>query len=386
MNFLFHRLIKGASARKLIPSLLSAGLVVSTGSAFAVEDVLDTPSVSSAKAAKHLLLDIEKVEGRLVAVGARGHIVYSDNKGASWTQAQVPVSSMLTAVDFVDDKKGWAVGHGGIILHSNDGGLSWQKQFDGDQANQSIIERAAAYVAKVEADLDKVGEDEDLEYELEEAEYALEDAQIDAEIGPAKPFLDVQFLDENRGFAVGAYGFLFATKDGGVTWENQGGRLDNLDNFHLNSIEQLNGGNLLIVGEAGVMFLSRDNGSSWVSLDSPYDGSFFGVLALREKNTALAFGLRGNLFRTENAGRSWRKLNSNTDSSLMAGDIDGDRKITITGNAGAVIISRDGGRTFDAYAREDRLGHTAVAYVSDKRVALVGESGVELVKPSGKSL
>ena len=54
----------------------------------------------------------------LVAVGQRGHVVYSTDSGASWKQASVPVSSDLTAVFFVDDKQGWAVGHDGVILHT----------------------------------------------------------------------------------------------------------------------------------------------------------------------------------------------------------------------------------------------------------------------------
>ena len=63
---------------------------------------------------------------RLVAAGARGHIVYSDDRGASWQQAKVPVSADLTALHFVDARQGWAVGHEGVVLHTADGGASWQ--------------------------------------------------------------------------------------------------------------------------------------------------------------------------------------------------------------------------------------------------------------------
>ncbi|KZY62816.1 YCF48-related protein, partial [Oleiphilus sp. HI0066] len=276
--------------------------------------------------------------------------------GSSWQQADVPVSVLLTAVDFVSSDKGWAVGHGGVILHSNDGGLSWVKQFDGNQANQSIIEQAEAYIAELEFELDESGgSDEDLEYELEDAQYALEDAELDAEIGASKPFLDVAFLTDTHGFAVGAYGFLFETTDGGRTWENAGDRLDNLDRFHLNAIKVLEGGNLIIAGEAGVLFTSSDKGQSWDTVNSPYEGSFFGVLPLKDKNSALVFGLRGNLFKTVNAGRSWSKVDSGTESSLMGGALDGNKQISITGNAGTVIVSNDGGETFSSYSRADRL-------------------------------
>ena len=49
----------------------------------------------------------------------------------------------------------------------------------------------------------------------------------------------------------------------------------------------------------------------WRQLPSPYEGSFFGVLPL-DGEALLAYGLRGNLYRSENAGASWQKLASGT--------------------------------------------------------------------------
>lgn len=387
MNSILRYMLHSPLAKKCAVAVLGASVASVGSNALAYEGVLETSAMPSEKASDYLLVDVENVGSRLVAVGSRGHILYSDDRGANWVQASVPVSVLLTAVDFVSADKGWAVGHGGVVLHTNDGGVNWVKQFDGNKANESNIEQAKAYVAKLEFELDEAGgEDSDLEYAIEDAEYALEDAQLDAEVGAAKPLLDVMFLDDKTGFVVGAYGFLFKTEDGGVSWTNFGNRLDNLDRFHLNTIAQLNGGSLLIGGEAGILFRSTDNGESWETIDSPYDGSFFGMISLESKGHALAFGLRGNLFRTENSGRSWEQLSSNTQNTLMSGAFDGNRKVSIAGNGGVVVLSEDGGETFSAYTREDRLGHTALTYITRQRVALVGESGVELVTPAGKNL
>lgn len=387
MNSILRCMLRSPVARKCATVMLGASIASVSSNSLAFESVLETPSMPSENASDYLLVDIENVGSRLVAVGSRGHILYSDDRGASWVQASVPVSVLLTAVDFVSADKGWAVGHGGVILHSNDGGVNWVKQFDGNKANQSNIEQAQAYIAKLEFELDEAGgENADLEYAIEEAEYALEDARMDAEVGAAKPLLDVIFTDEKTGFVAGAYGFLFKTEDGGLTWVNYGNRLENLDRFHLNAITEVKGGSILISGEAGVLFRSNDGGESWETLDSPYDGSFFGMIPLEGKGQALAFGLRGNLFRTENAGGSWEQLSSNTESTLMSGAFDGNRKVSIAGNGGIVVLSEDGGMTFSAYSREDRLGHTGLTYITRQRVALVGESGVELVTPAGKNL
>ena len=59
-------------------------------------------------------------EGRLVAVGDRGHVLVSADQGATWEQILVPTRAMLTAVAFADAKNGTAVGHDGVILATND--------------------------------------------------------------------------------------------------------------------------------------------------------------------------------------------------------------------------------------------------------------------------
>ena len=54
--------------------------------------------------------------------------------GKTWTQAEhVPVRSTLLDIDFAPDNEleGWAVGHEGVILHTSDGGKTWELQYDG---------------------------------------------------------------------------------------------------------------------------------------------------------------------------------------------------------------------------------------------------------------
>src|SRR5690606_16670813 len=148
------------------------------------------------------LIDVTSAGDRLVAVGQRGHIIYSDDGGKTWEQGEVPVNVLLTAVHFPDATNGWAVGHGGVILHSGDAGKTWTRQVDGDEANTLVMAEARAAVEALEAQLsslqaDSEGEDtgalDDLEMQLEEARFSLEDAQEDAKFGPTKPLLDVWF-------------------------------------------------------------------------------------------------------------------------------------------------------------------------------------------------
>lgn len=365
-------------------SVVSAGLLSSPAGA-TIKDVLDTPAVKTSEAATHLLVDIDKAGDRLVSVGARGHIIYSDDAGKTWQQAYVPVSVLLTAVSFVDDKHGWAVGHSGVILHTEDGGKTWVTQFDGNQANTMVISQIEARVERIESQLEEASEDEqeELEYQLEEASFSLEDAKVDAQEGASKPFLDVLFSSRNEGFAVGAYGYFFKTKNGGLTWENYGSRIQNPDRFHLNAINRIKGGALFIVGEAGTIFRSKDAGESWELLDSPYEGSLFGVSGTNTRDAVMVLGLRGHLFRSDSAGDSWDEVAAGTESTLMSASVNDNGQISIVGNSGSILFSRDGGRTFTETIREDRLSNTAAVFVNEQVVALVGESGVNLVQSNG---
>src|SRR5471032_2687810 len=75
------------------------------------------------------MLSATRAGTRIVAVGDRGVVILSDDNGSTFRQARmVPTSSSLTSVTFTDPSHGWAVGHWGVIVATNDGGETWQLQ------------------------------------------------------------------------------------------------------------------------------------------------------------------------------------------------------------------------------------------------------------------
>jgi len=321
-----HRRVLGISTL-----LLTAALGGTPVQAANDNDRLRTPPLSSEMAARSLLLDITPVGDRLLSVGERGHVLYSDNGGLNWQQAEVPLGVTLTAVYFIDNQHGWATGHDGVILHSRDGGESWSKQLDGNQIARLQQDAARDQVKALSAQLALDSENEDLQYALEDAEIALEDAQAAAEEGPGSPLLDIWFKDSREGIAIGAYGTLLLTRDGGQSWHTAIQPPRNPDRFHLNSIASLGNGELVVAGEAGALFHSSDNGQRWQPLESPYEGSYFGVTAMTDRSLIL-FGLRGNAFRSSDSGQSWHKLQVPGSASLFASARNGNQLILAAAN------------------------------------------------------
>jgi hypothetical protein len=115
---------------------------------FALKSALTNPAPDEGK-----LIDLARSGDRLFVVGARGLIAYSDDGGDSWSQATVPVSGTLTAITFTPGGTGFAVGHGGVILRSTTAGESWEKVFDGLQANEQFLAWATENSARLEQEL-----------------------------------------------------------------------------------------------------------------------------------------------------------------------------------------------------------------------------------------
>jgi len=367
---------------------IGLSMAIAAPAVFAMADILEIPARPTDLAPVNLLNDADRAGDRIVAAGERGHIIFSDNGGDSWTQAEVPVSVTLTGVDFGTGTHGWAVGHSGVVLHSEDAGATWKLQLTGIRAAELAIETRKEQIEAMEARIEEAPEEEieDLEWELEDLIFSLENMQADLEIGPVNPFLDVWFENESHGFVVGAYGMILRTTDGGQSWEDKGPQIDNPRSFHLNSITRIAGEALIIVGEAGQIFVSEDNGDTWERRESPYEGSLFGALGTGNEDEVLVFGLRGNTLKSTDLGETWEIVPNEGGATLNDGAVGNDGRIILVGNSGAVLSSTDGGETFRPYFRDDREGVMDVVPLSGTELMIIGEGGVNFTDALGKNL
>jgi len=342
----------------------------------AAEDFAFLPAVTFADPASMQLLDITRAGDRLVAVGERGVIILSDDHGASWRQAPVPVSVTLTALHFPQPELGWAVGHAGVILHSSDGGESWSLQFDGNQANRKYLARAQQRLQNLEEKLAATEDEallEEQEYLLEEASFAAEDAADAIDTGPADPFLDVLFLDASNGYAVGAYGMLYRTSNGGIDWEIAIDGIHNPDRFHYYAVAAGDDGSIYLSGEAGLLYYSNDDGRNWQRVDDLYDGTLFGI-ALRA-GEIYAYGLRGHVFRSADGGESWEEVDNAERYSLYGGTPLADGQVLMVG-AGGLVLATTSGDALRGWRHPSRSSLSSAIETAIGEILLVGMSGL----------
>jgi photosystem II stability/assembly factor-like uncharacterized protein len=274
-------------------------------------------------AARALLLDCAWAGSALVAVGERGAVVVSTDLGRTWTRSQTPTHETLTGVAFADAVEGWAVGHGGVILATLDGGANWVRQAEDESTSTS--------------------------------------------------FLHVLALDARRAIAIGAFGTLRRTEDGGRTWASlpvpEG-------EPHLNRIFRDRRGRLWVAGEAGAVFVAKDPGAEFVREELPYEGSFFGVIEAAD-GTLVVHGLRGKAFRGD-AGGPWEEMSAAAPVMLATAARLSDGTLVFAGAARWIFAAPPGGPS----RRLPSHLTTAVAELvplPDGAVLALGEAGASLL-------
>ncbi len=338
----------GVARRSALLGLL--GLAATAAWSANAPAVLSQAALVTPKALGAAMLAVTRAGRRLVAVGERGTVLLSDDHGTSWKQAQVPVQATLTSVYFADAKTGWAAGHMGVILRSDDAGATWRKQLDGIRVAALVLQAAQA------------GGDG----------RAIANARRLVEEGADKPFFDLAFTDVRRGFAVGAYGLMVATLDGGNSW--QAVTLPNPKSLHLYGLRADGGGTWLMAGEQGLLLRSTDGGASFSAIDSPYKGSFFGLLS--SGNAWVAYGLRGTAYRSTDAGMQWEKLDTGVPMAIGAGVPLPDGGFVLLDQAGDALLGHAGQAALQRVPAPASVPASGLALAADGGLVLASLRGM----------
>lgn len=327
----------------------------------AFSDPLKTPAPVVEQVTSAHLTSIAEVNGVLVSVGARGLIVLSDDGGKSWSQVASPVSSDLLDLDFPDDKHGWIVGHDGVVLRTTDGGYSWQKQYDGRQAYEMLRRHFT--------ELQETG------YEMAAA--YLNVVELNYKDGPEQALMDVWFRNPKEGFAVGTFGTLMATNDGGKTWTSWMERIDNPEVLHYNAIAGDKDG-VFLASERGKIFRLNAAGNKFDALSTGYSGTFFTVSV--HGADVIAAGLRGTVYRSVDGGDSWSQVDSGISSPFTDSRVLGEKRFLLASIDGRVFTLDAETGKLERHPVENRGRYSSIAGTPGENLLTVGFSGIRPVQ------
>lgn len=301
---------------------------------------------------------VEIIDERAWIVGYYGAILYSGDRGATWSIQSSPTRNALYRAHFHNKDRGWIVGSYGTLLRTDDGGLRWRVQASGtkehlfglawadDRSGLAVGSRGTILRS---ADAGQSWTNHSLP----------EDLNLNS----------VAFADLKRGWIAAEFGAIFHSGDGGMSWRKQkspveiavaSGESQNLfallfdggetgwafgldgiilrvrdrsgweivrrkqnsqesfDANHLFAAARFDG-RLWAVGERGTLLQSGVDGGSWRRTQLEVPRVSLNAIAFGDGGFGLAVGNRGVVLRTEDGGASWRRLKIDIRSSSNVG-------------------------------------------------------------------
>lgn len=245
------------------------------------------------------------------SVGNQGAILTTQDGGESWSAQSIGRSTSLQAVIFADMQNGWLLenitGYNGVgrIHHTNNGGSSWSQQYQGTAYTYlyglSFLNENRGWV---------VGSKGVILYTDDGGvSWVSQTSNTTAQLN------SVQFVDDNTGWIVGDNGVILHTTNGGGIWTTQAsGTINNLK-----SVKFVTPDNGYVVGWEGTILRTIDGGTTW-GLQTHPDITFSSVDFLNETE-GWAVGNKigySTMLRTINGGETWSPVYAGTTNSLAS--------------------------------------------------------------------
>lgn len=228
----------------------------------------------------------------------------------------------------------WAVGNGGLVFHSVDGGATWTSITLGTQTLRAV----AALNSNV-----WITGDNGTCYHSNDAGATWNSVVI----GTSSALRAVVFTDPVTGFVAGDNGALFKTEDGGVSWSAKA--TGTSGNF--NDVSFPNASTGYVVGTGGTLVKTTDTGLTWSLLTTGLSATgsnrdFFSVAA--RGNAVYIAGSDATCLKSTDDGATWERLNFMTDTrsdvnGVFAWDA---QHACFIGGGGYIRTTADGGGSY----------------------------------------
>lgn len=243
----------------------------------------------------------------------------------------------------------FAVGAGGQIMRSDNGGADWELEKAPNQAAYLGVSNAGDYAVAV-------GQMGIIAYRDRQGGWAL------AESNTQERLFDVAVNASGTGIAVGAFGALLRTTDGGKTWaeaapqwkgvfRDGNGRLGDFFAPSMYTVQVSDGGHVWVGGELALVMTSDDGGLNWTIRNAGGNDEqgvepTISAVHVRKDGVGYAVGQEGFVLRTKDSGHTWEALARPTKANLLGVASKKDGTVVMTAMRD-MRISRDEGRTFN---------------------------------------
>lgn len=310
---------------------------------------------------------------------------------SQWTQLTSGTSSQLNSVFFTDVNTGYVVGSYGLILKTDDGGLSWSQQ----NSDSTIISLYSICFTDANTGYAVGGQGTILKTVNGGTNWIIQT------IGSTCTLYSVCFTDFNNGYAVGSNGVIIKTTNAGINWTTYSFNAST----NLNSVYFTDSNNGYAVGssycqllqtQSAIIYSTNDGGINW-SGNFPFMCSIaaFNSVYFTNTNTGyivggnnmqgvfnttngFSFGLQSGwltyglssifftnidtgyvagsgIFKTINAGNTWEQQTSVGINSIFFTDANTGYAV---GSNGTILKTANGGGTLSV--KENQLAESSI--------------------------
>ena len=265
------------------------------------------------------------------AAGRWGTVLHTADGGQTWEKQKTGVEYTLSSVSFIDPNNGWAVGDEGTIIHTSDGGRTWEKQKSPASSFLMGVTFATKQKGWIVTERTNILHTEDggktWAVQFKDQDFILK---------------AVSFCDEQTGWAVGEYGYIYHTTNGGKTWVHQ----------------------------AGEFGFSEETGDV-------VGGNYLFDVAAVNPQTAWVVGIDGYVAKTVDGGKTWQKHMKGVPKTHLFGVTATDQGVLIAGDA-TLLRTMDGGDNWESMAADP-----SISYGWLYRVGRRGKDGFVAVGQAG---
>ena len=189
---------------------------------------------------------------------------------------------------------------------------------------------------------------------------------------------DTRFVDVNRGWAVGGFGAVYRTLDGGKHWAQQ--RTPTTQHLFGVSFTDVNNG--WAAGRGGEIIHTTDGGENWYEQTSNTTKHLFKIHFI-DPNEGWAVGDWGVVLHTVDGGASWIDLSLGEDQIVYSIDFADRHDGWMVGEFGSVRRTADGGQTWAKQETGTQKTLFGVSAVSSERAWAVGIDGLVMRTKNG---
>lgn len=249
----------------------------------------------------------------------------------------------LRSICFATHNLGWAVGNGGTILRTDDGGVTWQQSPSPTRNKLNAVTCPTANACWA------VGEHGEMVYTDEGRNWKryIPDTK--------KELLAITFADNSSGWAVGSLGIVLHTDDGGVRWRKQ--RIATI--LNLVSVACCSAQSCWLLDSWGGRWQSRNGGQSWPLPKKP-GRSGFAITHYSYKSLCI---VGSYISYSDDGGANWNSPESSQQGGLTLRSVafSDARSGWAVGDKGLILHTADGGASWTREASGVTTNLLAVA-------------------------